>query len=137
MADNLTREQRSYMMSRVRSKNTKPELSIRRGLFACGLRFRIHDRRLAGCPDLVFVSARVVVFIDGDFWHGWRFSTWSHKLAPYWREKIAKNRQRDACNFRKLRRSGWLVIRIWEHEIERSAETCVARIVTAVLAPRR
>ena len=133
MADNLTPAQRSYMMSRVRSKNTKPELDIRRRLFARGLRFRIHDRRLAGCPDVVFARARVVVFVDGDFWHGWRFPSWSHKLAPYWREKIARNRHRDACNFRKLRRSGWRVIRIWEHEVEQSAEKCVERILAAVV----
>ncbi|HUP60653.1 MAG TPA: very short patch repair endonuclease [Thermoanaerobaculia bacterium] len=132
MSDNLTPEQRSYMMSRVRSKHTKPELIVRRALFARGLRFRLHDRALPGRPDLVFPRARVAVFIDGDFWHGWRFPLWSHKLAPYWRSKITRNRQRDVSNFRRLRRLGWHVIRVWEHQIEGSLDACLARIVVAV-----
>src|SRR5690242_3504505 len=107
MPDNMTSAQRSVTMSRIRSKNTKPELLIRRAVFAHGYRFRVHHRKLPGCPDIVFPRARVAVFIDGDFWHGWRFPAWSHKLGPYWRAKIARNRQRDACNFRKLRKSGW------------------------------
>src|SRR5690349_13220637 len=104
MADNLTREQRSLTMSRIRSRDTLPELTLRRLLHAAGCRFRVHVVSLAGKPDLVFRAARVVVFVDGDFWHGWRFSVWGPKLAPYWRNKIAGNRARDSRNFRRLRR---------------------------------
>lgn len=132
MADNLTKEQRSFTMSRIRSKNTAPEMKIRRLVHSRGLRFRKHVGRLPGCPDLVFSTARVVVFVEGDFWHGWRFSAWRNTLGEYWKEKIAGNRRRDERNFRSLRRAGWLVIRIWEHDVEKDACVCVDRIERAV-----
>ena len=131
--DNLTRAQRSYMMSRVRSKDTTPELLVRKRAHSRGLRFRKHCRELYGCPDLVFANARVAVFVDGDYWHGWRFSTWSAKLAPYWKQKIEGNRRRDRRNFSRLRRDGWTVIRIWEHDVQRDLNGCINRIETAVL----
>jgi DNA mismatch endonuclease (patch repair protein) len=77
---------------------------------------------------MVFTTARVVVFIDGDFWHGWHFPKWYKRLSPYWYEKIARNRRRDQANFRQLRRAGWRVIRIWEHEVKRNVDACVDRI---------
>jgi len=130
--DNLTPEQRSYMMSRVRSKDTRPEIALRKLVHARGLRFRKHCKELHGCPDLVFAGAGVVVFVDGDYWHGWRFSTWSWKLGQYWREKIQKNRRRDQRTFRRLRREGWIVLRIWEHQIERNPLSCVDRVESLV-----
>lgn len=130
--DNLTPEQRSRTMSLIRSKDTRPELTIRRLLHARGLRFRKHARRLPGQPDVVFVSARVIVFVDGDYWHGWRFPSWSSKLTAYWKQKIEGNRRRDRRNFRRLRRQGWLVIRVWEHEVEHDAARCANRIQAAV-----
>jgi len=133
MADNLTPEQRSYTMSRIRSRNTKPELVVRKLAHARGLRFRIHQQQLPGCPDLAFSRSRVAVFIDGDFWHGWRFPRWSSKLSAYWEAKIDGNRRRDRSNFRRLRNMGWIVIRLWEHDVERNPETCVDRIERAVL----
>jgi DNA mismatch endonuclease (patch repair protein) len=132
MVDNLTREQRSYTMSRIRSKNTKPELVVRSLAHSNGLRFRLHDRGLPGCPDLVFNTAKVAVFIDGDFWHGWYFPRWRKKLSSYWENKISRNRNRDQSNFRRLRKSGWRVIRIWEHEVEADPAKCVDRLVQAV-----
>ncbi len=80
MTDNMTAEQRSRTMSRIRKTDTKPELTIRRLAFARGLRYRKYSAHLPGKPDLVFSSARVVVFVDGDFWHGWRFEEWEQKL---------------------------------------------------------
>ncbi|MGE3335740.1 MAG: very short patch repair endonuclease [Rhodospirillaceae bacterium] len=130
--DNLTPAQRSYMMSRVRSKDTQPELIVRKLAHARGLRFRKHCKYLHGCPDLVFARARLVVFVDGDYWHGWRFSTWSSKLTTYWKDKIENNRRRDQRNFRRLRRQGWVVLRIWEHEVKRDASGCVDRIQAAL-----
>lgn len=132
MADNMTVAQRSRTMSRIRSRDTQPELVIRKLLHARGLRYRTHVAALPGCPDVVFRTPKVAVFIDGDFWHGWRFSAWKEKLAPYWREKIERNMRRDNQNFRKLRRQGWLVIRLWEHEIEADAAGCADRVVAAV-----
>lgn len=132
MADNLTRAQRSYTMSRIRSQDTLPELAIRRLAHARGLRFRTHCKSLPGCPDLVFATARVAVFIDGDFWHGWRFPRWCHKLSPYWKAKLERNRRRDQINFRRLRYHGWFVIRIWEHRVWADPARCVDKIVQAV-----
>jgi len=132
MPDNLTPAQRSYMMSRVRSVDTTPELAVRRLAHARGLRYRKHSKWLPGRPDLAFCAAKVAVFVDGDYWHGWRFPAWRQKLTSYWREKIEGNRRRDQRNFRKLRKNGWLVIRVWEHDIRQDAEGCMDRIETAV-----
>jgi DNA mismatch endonuclease (patch repair protein) len=132
MPDNLTREQRSYMMSRVRSTDTAPELVVRGLVHARGLRYRKHCSSLPGRPDLVFVAAKVAVFVDGDYWHGWRFSRWKDKLSPYWKQKIEGNRRRDRANVRRLRGDGWLAVRVWEHDIERDAQRCVGRIEAAV-----
>jgi DNA mismatch endonuclease, patch repair protein len=132
MADNMTVAQRSRTMSRIRSRDTRPELVIRKLLHADGLRYRTHVATLPGRPDLVFRKPKVAVFIDGDFWHGWRFPEWKDKLAPYWREKIERNMRRDTQNFRDLTRDGWIVIRLWEHEIEADASRCADRVVAAV-----
>jgi len=132
MADNLTPEQRSYMMSRVRSTDTTPELIIRSLAHARGLRFRKHCGWLPGRPDLVFVRSRVVVFVDGDYWHGWRFPEWKEKLGSYWKQKIENNRRRDVRNFRRLRNAGWLVIRLWEHDVERDPRRCIDRVEAAI-----
>lgn len=132
MPDNMTPEQRSRTMASIRSRDTVPELTVRRLAHSRGMRFRKHVASLPGRPDLVFAGARVVVFIDGDFWHGWRFARWRDKLAPYWRQKITRNRCRDAENFRMLRRSGWRVIHVWEHDIEADPNACLDRIQKAV-----
>lgn len=81
---------------------------------------------------MVFPSARVVVFIDGDFWHGWRYPAWKERLGPFWQQKIERNRLRDVRNFRKLRNAGWNVLRIWEHEVNIDVEACVDRINDAL-----
>lgn len=80
MTDNMTPEQRQLTMSRIRRIDTKPELAVRRLAFARGLRYRKYSPNVAGRPDLVFARARLVIFIDGNFWHGWRFKEWEHKL---------------------------------------------------------
>ena len=137
MADNLTREQRSFTMSRIRSKDSTPELSVRRLVHARGLRYRKHMKGLPGRPDLVFARAKVAVFVDGDFWHGWRFHCWRDKLDPYWRKKIEGNRSRDQKINNELRRTGWLVIRIWEHEVDGDVDWCVDRVEEAVRSRSR
>ena len=132
MADNLTPAQRKRCMSSVRTKDTDLEVCLRSELHRRGLRFRKHATDLPGKPDIVFVGARVAVFIDGDFWHGWRFPAWRHKVSDFWKAKIQKNRDRDQRNVAKLRRAGWHVIRLWQHQIEQDSKACVSRIVTAV-----
>lgn len=124
-------------MSRVKNKNTDIELTVRHMVNRRGLKFRKHVAELHGCPDLVFDKARIAVFIDGDFWHGWRLSKWQEKLTPFWRKKIDGNRQRDVKNFRKLRRRGWGVIRLWQHQVEQDTKKCVDRIEEAVRGRQR
>ncbi|HUU81946.1 MAG TPA: very short patch repair endonuclease [Phycisphaerae bacterium] len=132
MTDNLTREQRSFCMSRVKGKDTKIEQRVRSALHRRGLRFRKHVATLPGKPDVVFLARRVVVFIDGDFWHGYRFPAWEHTLSRFWRRKIAETRVRDQRNFRCLRRAGWRVIRLWQHQIEEDLNACLDRIHAAM-----
>ncbi len=135
MADNLTYEQRSYCMSRIRSKDTSVETMVRSELHKRGLRFRKHVKQLAGTPDVVFPKSKLVVFLDGDFWHGYRFNQWKDTLPPFWKDKISKNRERDRKNFSKLRRKGWRVVRIWGHEVKADLEAVVTRIQTALRDP--
>jgi len=130
--DNLTPEQRSYCMSRVKGRNTGLERLVGAALRAHGLRFRTHVKTLPGRPDIVFSSARVAVFIDGDFWHGYRFPSWVHTISPFWREKIGRNRDRDRRNFRRLRGLGWQVVRIWQHEAECDLAKAAGRVLAAV-----
>lgn len=137
MADNLTRKQRSYCMSRVRSKDTALETRVQAELFRRGLRFRKHTSGLPGRPDIVFSLAKLAVFIDGDFWHGYRFPTWRKTVPKFWRLKIDKNRERDQRNFSKLRRMGWQVLRIWQHEIERDLSSCANRIASRYETARK
>ncbi len=135
MADNLTPEQRRRAMSNVRHFDTAPELVLRSALHRLGLRFRTHARDLPGRPDIVFRRSRVAVFVDGAFWHGFRFPAWRDKLSPYWQAKIQRNRVRDRHNFRKLRRLGWTVVRVWDHQINRDLDGCVRRVSGAVVGP--
>ena len=132
MPDRLTPEQRSRLMARVPSRDTGIEIAVRRAVHARGLRFRKHAKGLPGTPDLVFPGPKVAVFVDGDFWHGWRFPAWRHTLTPYWAEKIETNRRRDRRNFARLRRRGWRVLRVWGHDVLADAEGVADRIEAAV-----
>jgi len=132
VADIISPEQRSRVMSRIKGKNTTPERYIRDLLKASLLKFKQHDRALPGCPDFVFPQARVAVFVNGDFWHGWRFPVWRHKLPSLWQSKIGGNRERDQRNCKKLRRLGWKALKIWEHQVELDAIACIARITQAL-----
>ena len=126
--DIMSVERRSALMSRIRGKGTKPELAVAAMLDGLGIAYECHARDLPGRPDFVMRDARVVVLVDGDFWHGWRFSVWRDKLSPKWETKIEANRNRDARNMRKLRRLGWRVVRLWEHQIKKTPEQCLVRV---------
>lgn len=104
MGDNLTPEQRSYCMSRVRGKDTFLERLVREELHRRGFRFRKHVKELPGRPDIVFPRERVAVFIDGDFWHGYRLPVWEKGLSEFWKRKIRGNRERDRKNFKNSER---------------------------------
>lgn len=114
----------SKVKQRNRSRDTAHELALRRELWRLGLRYRKNVKTLAGKPDIVFSRTRVVVFCDGDFWHGRHWRILEKKLrkganARYWTAKIASNIQRDLRNTALLKKSGWRVIRLWETEIKK------------------
>ncbi|MBI4918096.1 MAG: very short patch repair endonuclease [Acidobacteria bacterium] len=120
------------------SVGTRHERLLRAALWSMGLRYRKDVRALPGRPDIVFASARVVVFCDGDFWHGRDWRSRRRKLArgwnaAYWVAKVAANRRRDACNTRRLSNDGWRVLRIWETDILRDVASCAQLVATAVL----
>lgn len=123
-------------MSRIRGKDTGPERFMVKLLNEAGIAAEAHARDLPGRPDFVLRDRRVAIFVDGDFWHGWRFPAWRHKLAPFWEAKIAGNRARDSRNHSRLRRTGWQVIRIWEHQIKKQP-AIVRRRVAGLLADCR
>lgn len=116
-------------MARIRGKDTGPERIVATLLTSHRFKFERHASDLPGRPDFVFRSRRLVILVDGDFWHGWRFPAWADKLSPFWREKIATNRTRDARNIMKLRRRGWMVVRVWEHQLERSLQSVGERLL--------
>lgn len=120
--DRLTVERRSWLMGRVRSKDTGPELAVRRLVHGMGYRYRLHDGRLPGKPDLVFSGRRKVVFVHGCFWHGHarcRYARVPKSRAEYWKEKFACNKKRDAAVRRKLRDLGWRALVVWQCELRR------------------
>lgn len=119
-------------MSRIRGKDTGPERAVATGLASLGLEWESHVRMLPGRPDFVFAAAKVAIFVDGDFWHGWRFPQWRDKLSEKWEAKIEATRRRDARNHRKLRRMGWKVVRLWEHQIERDMPSCLEKVQSAL-----
>ncbi|WP_372083818.1 very short patch repair endonuclease [Tistrella mobilis] len=116
MADVLTQAQRRLNMSRVRGKNTRPELILRKGLHARGLRFRIHRKDIPGRPDLAFISARAVVFVHGCFWHGHRCPLFKvpETRTEFWMNKILANMHRDEIVARQLQAEGWRSLVVWE-----------------------
>lgn len=119
MADTVSPLVRSRMMSAIRSKNTLPEMVVRRCVYGMGYRYRLHGR-LPGKPDLVFQSRRKVIFVHGCYWHGHgckRGGTGSKSNTTYWRQKIEGNRSRDARNLLELERLGWSVHLVWECEV--------------------
>ena len=118
--DTFSPEKRSEVMARVRSKDTKPEMAVRRYLHNHGLRYRLHRRDLPGCPDLAFTSRRVAVFIHGCFWHrhpGCRKTTMPASRIEFWRDKFDATVKRDAKAREELHRAGWTVLVIWECEV--------------------
>ncbi len=116
MTDVVSREKRSQMMAGIGRKDTKPELIIRKGLHAQGFRYRLHDRKLPGKPDLVFPRYKSVILVNGCFWHGHscHLFKWPSTRIQFWREKISATVERD-CRMRKeLDCEGWRILTVWE-----------------------
>ncbi len=128
MKDVLNPQQRSYCMSQIKGKNTKPEVLLRKAIWKIGLRFRL-NYKLYGKPDITFPGKKTVIFIDGCFWHGCP----KHHIRPktnkkFWKEKIGKNIKRDKEVNKYLKKKGWHVLRFWEHQIDKDIHACVKRI---------
>lgn len=125
-------------MSSIKSKDTKPELLLRKSLWSKGFRYRVNMKGLPGTPDIVFTRVKIAVFCDGDFWHGhnWAlrgFSNLEEELNTYtnfWKEKIMNNVARDKQCDILLEEAGWCVLRFWESEIKNDTEVCVERIIS-------
>ena len=125
MADKLTSSQRSHCMSRIRGKNTKPEILVRKGLHARGFRFRLHNKKLPGSPDIVLPKYGVAIMVNGCFWHGHkgcRYATKPKTNIEFWETKIARNRRRDEVTTAHLEALGWTVITVWECELRNSSQ---------------
>ena len=120
LMDNLSIEQRSNLMSRVRSKDSVAEMTVRQTVHRLGFRYRLHIRSLPGCPDLVFGSRKKIIFVHGCFWHGHSCRAGQNRPASkrsYWEDKLNRNAARDRSNAARLRRNGWKVLSIWECQV--------------------
>ena len=126
MADIFTPEKRSWVMSRIRSKDTKIEKKTASMLRKNKIRYRRFPK-VFGSPDFA-VEKKVMVFCDGDFWHGYRYSEKKKPPKKFWRDKIERNMERDRKVTRRLRADGWSVVRLWEHDIEKRPESCIRKI---------
>lgn len=127
MTDIFSAEKRSWIMSRIRSKNTGIEKKTKRMLRSHRIRFRQHPKTY-GSPDFL-VGERTLIFCDGDFWHGFQYEKKKKPSKLFWRNKIEGNMRRDGRISRKLRRDGYSVIRLWEHDIKNRPDFCLNKIV--------
>ncbi len=131
--DNLTKAQRRKNMQNIRSKDTLPEKKLAKALKVKKLHFAQYVKSLPGKPDIIFRRKKVAVFVDSDFWHGHpkRFIK-PMTNQSYWLPKIARNKQRDKKVNRELRKNGWKVLRIWEHDIKKDTQKCLNKITGAL-----
>ena len=142
MPPSRTKQEISDVMRRVKSKDTEPEIVLRRALWAAGIRYRLHDSGLPGKPDIVIPRSRLVIFIDGDYWHGGQWAHRGHKSlaeqfvasphADYWIGKISGNMRRDRHNTAALLSAGWRALRFWESDIAVNVELCVKTTLEAL-----
>lgn len=122
MVDTFSKETRSYVMSRIKCKDTKPEIIVRSYLFSGGLRFRKNDKRYPGSPDIVLPKYKTIVFVHGCFWHlheGCKYARIPKSNVDYWEKKLYRNRERDKHNQKELEKMGWNVITVWECELKK------------------
>jgi DNA mismatch endonuclease, patch repair protein len=137
MADVVDKSTRSRMMSGIRGKDTQPELRVRRFLHGLGFRYRLHDRKLPGCPDIVLAKYRTVVEVRGCFWHchtNCRFAVMPQSNGAFWAAKLAGTVERDRRNGVALRKEGWQVLVIWECQVD--DEAVLRRFAERIRAPK-
>ena len=137
MADTKSKEARSKNMSAIRSKNTKPEVIVRKYLFSNGFRYRINVSKLAGKPDIVLSKYKTVIFVNGCFWHfheGCKYFVWPKDNADYWQKKILGNVERDKRNYSALIAAGWQVLIVWECQLKQSREETLTALVKDIVS---
>jgi DNA mismatch endonuclease (patch repair protein) len=129
MTDTVSKETRSRIMASIRSKNTNPEKKVRRSLWASGKRFRMHDKKVFGTPDVSNRSRRIAIFVDGCFWHGCSRCYRPPKTnSAFWKRKIDRNRKRRLLVRDVLKKERFRVLEFWEHEVIKSPESVIAKI---------
>ncbi len=127
-----TTKERSKLMGKIKSTDTKPEQKLRKFLWGLGLRYRKNVKKMPGTPDVVLSKYKLLIFIDGEFWHGYNWPEKKDKIKSnrdFWIPKIERNMQRDSSNNEYYRKIGWEVMRFWEHEIKQEFHVCINRIV--------
>ncbi|WP_430886140.1 very short patch repair endonuclease [Fusibacter sp. JL216-2] len=137
MTDKITKPQRSYNMSRIRSKNTKPEERVRKYLFSKGLRYRKNDKRYPGKPDIVLPKYQTVVLVNGCFWHmheGCKYSSMPKSNTEYWKKKLVNNKDRDERVISELESLGFTVLVVWECEIKEDFDEAMINFIRKLLA---
>lgn len=130
-----TTPERSALMAKISSKNTKAELKLRKTLWALGCRYRINARELPGTPDIIFPKLQLAIFVDGGFWHGQNWETKKgaiKKNRDFWVPKIERNMERDEEANRALEKMGWKVFRFWEEDIQKNLLGCVRKVLDYV-----
>ena len=127
MADIFTPQKRSWVMSRIRSRNTSIDLEMKRLLSDAGARFVMYPK-MDGNPDFAIPSRKVAIFCDGDFWHGYNYTHGKRLRKGYWRDKIEGNMRRDRRVSQRLRYHGWSVLRFWEHDLKKRPEMCARKV---------
>ena len=128
-------EARSRLMKKIRSRDTKPELKLRKALWSRGYRYRKDVSSLPGKPDIAFKKYKIAIFIDGEFWHGYNWEEKKNKIKrnrAYWIPKIERNMQRDRQYTLQLQKMGFWVFRFWEHKIKNDFDTCLNAIVECI-----
>lgn len=138
MADVHTPGQRSYNMSRIRSRDTKPEILLRKALWKEGFRYTLKNKDVPGKPDLVFRKQKIVIFVDGCFWHRCpKHFVEPANNADFWEKKIQSNVGRDKKINRELKKSGWTIVRIWEHDLKKDQYIKVVERVAKTLFDKK
>lgn len=120
--DKISPEKRSWNMSRIKSQNTNPEMKLRKALHGMGFRYRLHNKKLPGSPDLVFSKYKAVIFVNGCFWHrhGCKQTTTPSTRKDFWEAKFKANTERDKKNVKELQNMGWRIMIVWECELKKT-----------------
>lgn len=135
MSDLISPEHRSWNMSRIRNKDTKIEVIVRKYLFSKGYRFRKNDKRYPGKPDVVLPKYHTAIFVNGCFWHqhpGCKNATMPKSNTEFWKQKLGRNVANDLRNVERLSEMGWNVITLWECDLERDFEACMEKLINEI-----